>query len=149
MYVHVYVCNKKVAPINLVFWYDLLTHVNINNWWKKCAPAFPRPTFSFSPKCQIMVILADLSQYQPKNWLFGQNKPENIFCLNTAQNTHIEPIWPICDYWLHPRTLFNHWFSTIVQKSILTTFGTFSLHELSFFGKTIHPTQKIIIIKRA
>lgn len=52
------------------------------------------------------------------------------------KNTHIEPTWPICGYWLSHEhcSIIDFWWPFLT-----TTFGTFSLHGLNFFGKIVHP----------
>ena len=109
---------------------------------KKCAPTFPIPTFPLSPKWWILTIWANLSQYWPINWLFGQNKSEKYFLLEHSpkhsHRTNLTDLWLL----VTPQTLFNHWFSTIVQKIDFDHFWHFFTSRVELFWENYSSKPK-------
>ena len=106
---------------------------------KKCAPTFPIPTFPLSPKCWILTIWANLSQYWPINWLFGQNKSEKYFLLeHSPKHSHRTNL---TDSWLlvTPRTLFEPWYLETLQN---TLFSTLVFTKIGFSAKIFTQCKK-------
>ena len=136
--------------INLVLTYDWLTYMMFNNWWKKvCSDISETDFLAFLQMlifCYTWPNWLYLGRVWSKNEFFGSNKSGKYFLLKHgpkhSHRTNLTDLWLL----VIPRTLFDHWFSKIVQKNrfwpLLVTFEKTSLHGLSFFCKTMHPNPK-------